>query len=59
MGNQSHGTQSPDDEERRLEGLPEHPVGTLAVVLIFGVLFAVGWLVLYYGVFLPRGATTL
>ena len=59
MGNLSHDPQSLEDEDRRLEELPEHPVGTLAIVLIFGLLFALGWLVLYYGVFLPRGATTL
>ena len=35
-----------------------HPKGTLAIVGIYGLLFAVGWLVLYFGVFVPRGALT-
>ena len=35
--------------------LPEHPKGTLAIVLVYGALFAIGWLWLYFGVFLPRG----
>jgi hypothetical protein len=34
---------------------PEHPRGTLAIVLIYALLFALGWLLLYYGEFLPRG----
>ncbi len=33
----------------------EHPRGTLAIVLIYALLFAMGWLFLYYGEFLPRG----
>jgi hypothetical protein len=33
----------------------EHPRGTLAIVLIYALLFALGWLLLYYGEFLPRG----
>ncbi len=45
------------DEE--LLALPAHPVGTLAIVLVFGALFALGWLALYFGLFLPRGATGL
>jgi uncharacterized membrane protein YgdD (TMEM256/DUF423 family) len=34
---------------------PEHPRGTLAIVLIYGVLFVLGWLALLVGAFLPRG----
>ena len=32
-----------------------HPKGTLAIVLIYAALFLLGWVVLYYGEFLPRG----
>jgi hypothetical protein len=38
--------------------LPEdlgHPRGTLAIVIIYGLLFGLGWLGLYLYVFLPRG----
>lgn len=35
-----------------------HPKGTLAIVGIYGLLFALGWLILYFGVFLPRGPLT-
>jgi hypothetical protein len=35
-----------------------HPKGTLAVVAVYGLLFAVGWLILYFAVFVPRGALT-
>ena len=41
-------------ENREPNGL-EHPRGTLAIVLIYALLFALGWLLLYYGEFLPRG----
>ena len=34
----------------------EHPRGTLAVVLIYGALFILGWLGLYVFAFLSRGA---
>ena len=33
----------------------EAPKGTLVIILIYGLLFFVGWLALYFGVFLPRG----
>ena len=33
-----------------------HPRGTLAVVLLFGLLFGLGWLAMYLFTFLPRGA---
>lgn len=35
-----------------------HPKGTLAIVGVYGLLFAIGWLILYFGVFIPRGALT-
>ena len=34
----------------------EHPRGTFAIVIIFGVLFAAGWLAFYVFGFLQRGA---
>lgn len=36
-----------------------HPKGTLAVLAIYMLLFVVGWAVLYFGAFLPRGAPDL
>lgn len=35
---------------------PGHPRGTLAIVLVYALLFAAGWLALWLGAFLPRGA---
>ncbi len=35
-----------------------HPRGTLAIVGVYGLLFAIGWLVIYFFVFVPRGALT-
>jgi hypothetical protein len=33
-----------------------HPRGTLAIVILYAVLFALGWLAFYVLLFLPRGA---
>jgi hypothetical protein len=33
-----------------------HPRGTLAIVIIFGALFLLGWLGMYVYMFLQRGA---
>jgi hypothetical protein len=33
-----------------------HPRGTLAIVLIFGLLFGLGWFAMYVFEFLERGA---
>ena len=33
-----------------------HPRGTLAIVVVFGLLFGLGWLAIYFLVFLGRGA---
>jgi len=38
--------------------LHRHPVGTLVMVGLYGVLFAAGWLVVYVYVYLSRGAVT-
>jgi hypothetical protein len=35
----------------------EHPRGTLAIVAVFGVLFALAWLAMFFFSFLARGAT--
>jgi len=35
----------------------EHPRGTFAIVIIFGVLFAAGWLAMYFFSFMQRGLT--
>lgn len=34
----------------------QHPVGTLAIVGIYGLLFALGWLAVYFLIFRARGA---
>jgi hypothetical protein len=36
----------------------KHPVGTLAIVGIYGALFAVGWLLVYVYIYLARGPVT-
>ena len=36
-----------------------HPRGTLAIVSIFGLLFALGWLAVYFLIFISRGAPRL
>lgn len=38
--------------------LPEHPIGTLVIVLIYAAVFAVAWAWVYFGLFLGRGAPT-
>ena len=36
-----------------------HPRGTLAIVSAFGLLFALGWLAVYFFIFIARGAPRL
>ena len=36
----------------------QHPVGTLAIVGVYGLLFALGWLAVYFYVYLSRGPVT-
>ena len=46
-------------EGSRIEDLPAdlgHPRGTLAIVIVFGALFLLGWLAMYVFLFLKRGA---
>jgi hypothetical protein len=45
-------TQRPRDYD---PGALEHPRGTLAIVLVFGLIFALGWVAVYLFVFLQRG----
>ena len=35
-----------------------HPVGTLAIVGTYGLLFLLGWLAMYFYVYLARGGVT-
>lgn len=49
---------APSSEPAGEDGLPEHPKGTLAIMLIYGGLFALFWAWIYIGEFLGRGATT-
>lgn len=47
---------NPHDDDAPVD--PEtigHPRGTLAIVLLYALLFAVGWVTLYAFTFLPRG----
>ena len=39
-------------------GAGDHPRGTLALVTLYGVLFVLGWLALYFFVYVPRGPVT-
>ncbi|HLB35975.1 MAG TPA: hypothetical protein VJL31_05350 [Gemmatimonadales bacterium] len=38
--------------------LGSHPKGTLAIVGLYGVLFALGWLAFFFFIYLPRGAVS-
>lgn len=44
-----------DDEEALLQQIG-HPRGTLLIVAIFGLLFALGWIAFYVLGFMSRGA---
>ena len=43
--------------DRNLEA-SQHPVGTLAIVGNYGLLFVLGWLAVYFYVYLSRGPVT-
>ncbi len=43
------------NEEERKKILESAPIGTWVLMLTVGVSMVIGWLFLYYGVFLPRG----
>ncbi|HEU5260583.1 MAG TPA: hypothetical protein VFU41_04060 [Gemmatimonadales bacterium] len=38
--------------------LPQHPKGTLLLVAVYGVVFAIGWFAVYLFVYLGRGGVT-
>lgn len=44
-----------EDEEKILATIG-HPKGTLAIMVVYFVLFVLGWVGLYFGQFLPRSA---
>ncbi|MCK5829654.1 MAG: hypothetical protein KAH20_05070 [Methylococcales bacterium] len=43
------------NEEERKKIIESSPVGTWVLMLSVGISMVIGWLFLYYGVFLPRG----
>jgi hypothetical protein len=45
----------PDDTAIDASAL-EHPRGTLAIMIVFGLLFGLGWLAMFIWRFLERGA---
>jgi hypothetical protein len=52
------GSNSPTEDSSKSDA-PEdfgHPRGTLAIVILFGTLFLLGWLGMYVFIFLERGA---
>jgi hypothetical protein len=49
-------TKSARPSEDTIERDFEHPRGTLAIVIVFGALFAFGWFAMYVWLFLGRGA---
>ena len=50
----SSSTTDPGEERVDLDKIG-HPRGTLAIVLIYAALFALGWAFLYFVEFVPRG----
>ena len=46
---------SPLSEEEQKRILESHPVGTWAILAVYMVLFTLGWLYFWFGVFVPRG----
>lgn len=53
-----HPDDRPDPSPEESVDVAGHPKGTLAIVGIYGLLFVVGWLFIYFGVFVPRGPLT-
>ncbi len=45
-----------EDEQKKIIDSP--PVGTWILMLTVGSGFVIGWLFIYYGVFLPRGSVS-
>jgi len=55
MSNSGHSSEEHGNVESNPEDLG-HPGGTLVIVVVFGALFALAWLVFYLFLFLQRGA---
>jgi hypothetical protein len=53
--NPLQGRKQESNDDNALQDLG-HPRGTLAIVLVFGALFLLGWLAMYVFMFLERGA---
>jgi hypothetical protein len=49
----SASNRNPDDMPP--EVVSGHPRGTLALVVLMGLAYAIGWLVMYFGLFVDRG----
>ena len=47
--------ESLEENDADVLDLPDHPKGTLAVMLVYALLFIVGWIGLYLFVFVGRG----
>lgn len=47
-------TTSPD-QEVSAEDIG-HPRGTLAILIVYGLLFGLGWMAMFFFEFMPRGA---
>jgi hypothetical protein len=45
----------PNPDGTPAEVVSGHPRGTLALVVLMGLLFAIGWLAMYCGPFVERG----
>jgi hypothetical protein len=43
------------NEEERKKIIETSPIGTWVLMLTVGISMVLGWMFLYYGVFLPRG----
>jgi len=43
------------EQEVRAEDVG-HPRGTLAILIVYGVLFGLGWMAMFFFEFMPRGA---
>jgi ABC-type transporter Mla subunit MlaD len=39
-------------------GLPKHPIGTFAFVVLYAVLFVIGWFAVYWFIYLARQPVT-
>ncbi len=41
--------------EEQEKAIAEAPKGTMAVLLVYAVLMVLGWLYMFYGLFIPHG----